>query len=134
MTITAILARFGWRNLLTGAVAVVAVVAVEAFLHDPFGWRAAKVVRLQAEAAKASDEARARSLEADGERAGAQRVTVLLKTTQAARSATSQLAQAAQAAPDAAAPLDAARVARIRADDEALCRLDRLAGCAGETR
>ena len=133
MTIAEFIMRIGWRNLFIGAAVVVAVVAVEAFLHDPFGWRAAKMARLQAEMARASADAQARSLETDGERVGAQRLTVLLKTAQAAQSATAELAQAAQAAPDAEAPLDSARVARIRANDEALCRLDGLAGCAGET-
>lgn len=129
----ALIARIGWRNVVAGAAAVVAVVAVEAFLHDPFGWRAAKVARLQEEAARASDVARARSIEADGERQSGQRVTVLFKSAEAAQAATAQLAQAAQTAPDADLPLDAARAARIRANDAALCELDRLTGCPGTT-
>jgi hypothetical protein len=132
MTITELIARIGWRNLLTGAAAVVMVVAVEAFLHDPFSWRAAKVARMQAETARATDDARARSLEAQGERAGAQRLTVLVRTAQSAQAATAEFAQAARSAPDADTPLDAARVARIGANDEALCQLARLVGCPGE--
>jgi hypothetical protein len=134
MNAAALLARVGWRNLIVGGAAVIVVCAVEAFLHDPFGWRAAKMARVKAEGVRAADEARARSLEVAGERAGAHRVTVLLRTAQKAKAATADLAQAAQAAPDAAAPLEAARVSRIRANDDALCRLDHLTGCPGEAR
>jgi len=127
-----LIARMDWRKLAVGAAAVVAVVAVEAFLHDPFGWRAAKAARLQAEAARASEAARARAIEAEGERQSGQRVTVLFKTAEAAQAATTELAEAAQAAPDAKLLLDPTRVARIRANDQALCELDRLSGCPGE--
>jgi hypothetical protein len=127
-----LVARIGWRNLAIGVTAAIAVVATETFLHDPFGLRRARQARLEQAVSTAQALAQTKGLEADGERAGAQRVAITVRTAEQARDVTESLVQAAEKADDANLGLDPDRAARLRAHDEALCQLDRLRGCDGE--
>jgi hypothetical protein len=127
----ALLARIGWRPLAKWAAAVVAVIALEAALHDPFGWRKAKMANLEAAAVSAAADARARTLEVSAERESAARLQAIAKMQAQARGATEALTHEAATAPDAGQPIDAARLARLRAHDAALCAEVPMTGCQG---
>lgn len=126
---SALIAPIGLRRIGLVVAAVAVGLAALGFVRDPFGWRAAKVNQLQQAVAGAKSQARARALEAEGERGSVERVSAALTATAQAQSATADLSRAAASADDADQPLDPARVARLRADDDALCRIARLIGC-----
>ena len=70
-------------------------------------------------------------LETQGAQASAQRVDIVVRQRDAASAVVAQLTPQALKSEDANAPLDPARLARLRSADLQLCDTDRaLAGCA----
>lgn len=121
--------RIGPGRIIVGALAAVAAVAVVLFIHDPFGLGSARRDDLRARLEAAQAEASARRLEAEG-RASISQAAAAARDRQArATAVTSTLIDEARHAPDAAVPLDEARLARLRAHDLALCELEGLEGC-----
>jgi hypothetical protein len=73
----------------------------------------------------------AAGLEAQGERESAVRAEAAVQTRETVVRSVVRVIQEAQRSEDAHAPIDPARLARLRAHDDELCRADpALAGCA----
>jgi hypothetical protein len=118
--------------LIAAVLAAVATIALVAFVRDPFGLGKAHRDRLERQAATASDLAALRGLEAKGEAAATLRVEAAQRQIRAVQAATATLTQTARNADDAATPIDADRLARLRAHDDSLCRSAPLHGCLVE--
>jgi hypothetical protein len=69
-------------------------------------------------------------LEADGERESAARAEAAVQTRETVVRSVVRVIQEAHRSEDAHAPIDPARLARLRAHDDELCRAAALAGCA----
>ena len=115
--------RVSWILILQVAGITFVLLLVVGFIQDPFGWRKAKVERLEGEVATAANDAAARSLEAVGERETTRRVEVVVRQVREAETVTTELAIAANEAEDADTLLPPDRARRLGAHDDLLCRL-----------
>jgi hypothetical protein len=122
-----------WRGWLTLAIVAIAALAVVGFIRDPFGWRKAKVERLETEVATKTDE---------NELAAAATVTVerFHTTERIIRETVEKEADAVQALPGAETPIDpdrravlCAALSRLR-DGERACDDTDTADAAGTVR
>jgi hypothetical protein len=94
--------------------------------HDGAARERPKVAAMQAKAAVAG-------LETEGAREAARQSLVAVARREAAFAATAKLAHDALNSETGHAPLDPDRVARLRADDDELCRAaPELSGCAAD--
>jgi hypothetical protein len=94
--------------------------------HDGAARERPRVEAAQAQAVVAG-------LETEGARETARHVTAAVARREAASAATAKLAHDALNSETGRAPLDPDRVARLRADDDELCRTaPELAGCAAD--
>ena len=100
------------------------------FRFDPFNQAEARADRAEQTAAHAGSDASARGIEAAGAADTTTRVEVVLQQAGAAQRILTPFTSDAKAAPDANAPLDPARAARLRDVDEQLCAV-RPSLCAG---
>lgn len=100
------------------------------FRFDPFNQAEARADRAEQTAAHAESDASARGIEAAGAADTTTRVEVVLQQAGAAQRILTPFTSEAKAAPDANAPLDPARAARLRDVDEQLCAV-RASLCAG---
>lgn len=95
---------------------------------DPLRLEARRIERLETELAQSRAEARARSLEVEGERGQARRAEAATGRTRAAERAVEDFNEERTAD---AASLDPDRLERLRRLDDELCRIaEDLAGCA----
>lgn len=115
---------------LAGFLLVIFVLGRLGFHFDPLNLTKKRAEHAEATATNATSDADARGIESTGERDSARRAAAAAERAADAAQSVAALAQTARTAPDANDLIPADRVARLRAHDDELCRLDpALVGC-----
>lgn len=118
------LTPLGWGVLAAVLVAVLFIAGRSLGFHwDPFGLGARRLAAAERRADTATADAFARSLEVEGAVAQAERAERHHQQTVGLARATAAATAQARNAHDSRLPLDADRIARLRAHDGELCRL-----------
>ncbi|WP_428150026.1 hypothetical protein [Brevundimonas sp.] len=126
------LAPLGWLALGVGVLAAVAIVLGGlGFRWDPFDVGRRRLERAERTADFAERQAAARTAEAEGEAGQVARLDAAAQSAVTLERVTARSIQTARTADDAASPLPADRVARLRDHDRKLClAAPGLVGCS----
>nr|WP_303697079.1 hypothetical protein [Brevundimonas subvibrioides] len=125
------LAPMGWLALGVFVLAVAAVVLGGlGFRWDPFGLDRRRLDRAEASVAAATQQAAARTAEAEGQAGQVARLDAAVQSAVTLERATARSIQTARTADDSSLPLPADRADRLRDHDRELCRIaPDLVGC-----
>jgi hypothetical protein len=122
--------RIDWLKALPWLVSAAALIAIVGWIW--LDGRAAGVAVERPKVEVARDDSAGRRLEAQGERASADRVEAFHNRAARARDSVAGVERDLAHSGDADEPMDPARAERLRAHDRELCRLaPHLEGCAG---